>query len=436
MNKQEFERIKAILAEAGIDRLYHVTDLSNWTSLKESNGLRSIRSLHNRDVKPSCGCGDTVSRMVDQHYGLDDYIHLSFSRDIPAADAATEAGFLRERICLEISLEALLDYDTLFSSGAPSAKSTRIGPDFHSLIEPHIGAPSLSKAEALVKSFIPLGSILNRAEIEETIQEMRMADAMPRSAILFLVDESMSMGRSIILYGKDEPTISGAVGRWINGFIVRLLQRAKRDPSFRTCYDIAVVGYGDGFRDIWSPGLPFAGFVPTETLLDYAVTRGHLPEEIVWVSPSYDNFESEMSDAFSRVRSMVDEWLSGKGNQVTPPVIVHITDAEKLGMHSRGTIRIAKDLMSIETKLGVAEVWNMQYTPFDSHRMVLPTEEDTAGLDAHGHFLFQMSSPVLPAVSPYVQAILPDWTQNSQEAERRALFVNCDMSALEKKIGI
>lgn len=50
MNRSEFEELRRLLKENGIDRLYHVTDVTNCTSIKENNGLRSVNSLANRAV--------------------------------------------------------------------------------------------------------------------------------------------------------------------------------------------------------------------------------------------------------------------------------------------------------------------------------------------------------------------------------------------------
>lgn len=436
MNRSEFERIKQILLDAGIDRLYHVTDGSTWKSIKDNNGLRSAGSLANREIPLGVGLGDTVSRVVDKKRNLSDYIHLSFTATPPELQAAIDAGKLINPIALEISLEVLLDFDTLFSSDSPCSSRAELGPDFERIIAPKISFLRESRAEALIKSFIPFQSILNKVEIDNKINGSVPSSQFQRSAIIFLIDQSISMGRTIVLNGRQEPTIAGAITRYINSFIDRLLRIGAAKPSLLNKYDIAIVGYGDGIRDGWAEGLPFKGFVSTEELRNYTITHLLDSGNPAWVSPAFDCFVAEMEPSFRHVKEMIEMWLADKRGNAIPPLVVHFTDAEKLGMHSKGTVKVAKEMMAIETRHGAVEIWNIQLNPYDSHKMVFPTDEDTGGLDAHGHFLFQMSSRIQPQFAPFLSRVVPDWAQENLDVERRAMFVNSDLSPLEEKIGI
>ena len=93
--------------------------------------------------------------------------------------------------------------------------------------------------------------------------------------------------------------------------------------------------------------------------------------------------------------------------------------------------------MATETRNGAAQVWNIQFRPEDSHPVVLPTEEDTGRLDAHGHFLFQMSGKIRVADKPGIAQFLPDWAEDRPETERRTLLVNpSDLSILSFLWGV
>ena len=127
MNRNEFEELKSILLEHGIDRLFHITDRSNWTSIKENNGIRSSDSLRNCDAVFKGSCGDGLSRHIDQELSLSDYIHLSFIPEAPWLRAAEKAGFIKEPIILEVPLDVLLDEDTQFSTGSPYSSNSKIG---------------------------------------------------------------------------------------------------------------------------------------------------------------------------------------------------------------------------------------------------------------------------------------------------------------------
>ena len=451
MNRSEFEELRRLLEENGIDRLYHVTDVTNWTSIKENNGLRSVNSLANRAVEIHGGCGDHVSRSADKARSLSDYVHLSFSPKAPWLEAALEAEFLSDPLVLEISLDVLLDEDTLFATGSPNVHSTQIGGDLETFKKIRIDligkdAKEISspderaalQSEVLVKRFVPLDSVLNRNEIENHIAGVRLGDAFHRSAIIFLIDQSLSMGRSFVLGGKSRDSIADSTSEMMDDLITKVIVAGAKDTSKLNAYDLAVIGYGENCGDSWAYGIPFNGFVSVEQLYDYYIKNCSFPgSPFRWTDARSDSFNTDMGPAFIYVKRMVHQWMDKNGRESIPPTIVHFTDANKIGMQTKGTIQTAKDILATETRNGVAQVWNIQFRPEDSHPVVLPTEEDTGRLDAHGHFLFQMSGKIRVADKPEIAQFLPDWAEDRPETERRTLLVNpSDLSILSCLWGV
>lgn len=438
MNKNEFGELKSILLEHGIDRLFHVTDRSNWTSIKENNGIRSSDSLRNCEAIYRGSCGDCVSRYIDQDLSLGDYIHLSFIPEAPWLKAAEKAGFIKDPITIEVPLDVLLDEDTLFSSGSPSDSSSLIGRDkesfrridFDTLVKgPHqVSDPVKRKvfqSEALVKRFIPFDRILNLSDIENQINGTKLEGSYKRSAVIFLIDQSVSMGRSIILNGQSKGSISSAVSEMVDKVIQQIATGGINNPSRLNPFDIAVIGYGEDCHCIWANNAPLGEFASVEQLFDHYFRNGFLePGAFKWVNSQNNSFSADMSLAFKYVMEMVQHWIISNDNNCIPPCIIHITDAEKLGMQSRGTVQIARQIMHIENRNGAATIWNIQMNPHDSHPVVLPTDEDTGSLNAHGYFLYQMSSSLGSKECLHLKDSLPEWADSEYVGERKALLVN------------
>lgn len=451
MNRNEFEELKFILLEHGIDRLFHITDRSNWTSIKENNGIRSSDSLRNCDAIFTGSCGDILSRNIDQKLFLSDYVHLSFIPEAPWLRAALKAGFIKEPIILEVPLDILLDEDTLFSTGSPLSLNSKIGGtkevfesvDFDTLVaaSQEITQPEKRgafQAEALVKRFIPIDRILNLKEIENQLSETKLGGSFKRSAIIFLIDQSISMGRSIILDGQLKSSISFAVTEMVDKFILQIATAGASDPTKLNPYDIAAIGYGRDCRSIWVPGAPFDEFASVEQLFDYYIRNGFFePGPFHWINSQNDSFNADMSMAFKYVMEMVRRWVDLNGNNCIPPCIIHITDAEHLGMQSKGSVQIARQIMHIENRNGAAKIWNVQMNPHDSHPITMPTDEETDGLDAHGYFLFQMSSILNNSDCILVKDSLPEWEDVNEGFERKALIVNpADLSPIYRILTI
>lgn len=445
MNRNEFEELKSILLEHGIDRLFHITDRSNWTSIKENNGIRSSDSLRNCDAVFKGSCGDGLSRHIDQELSLSDYIHLSFIPEAPWQRAAEKAGFIKEPIILEVPLDILLDEDTQFSTGSPSSSISKIGGakevfksiDFDTLVSDpqEISEPDKRdafQAEALVKRFIPFDRILNHKDIENQLSETKLEGSFKRSAIIFLIDQSVSMGRSIILNGQLEGSISFAVTEMVDKFIQQIATAGASDPTKLNPFDIAVIGYGEDCSSIWAQGAPFGEFASVEQLSDHYMRNGFLePGPFHWINSQNDSFSADMSKAFKYVMDMVRRWIDSNGSNCIPPCIIHITDAEKLGMQSKGSVQIARQIMHMENRNGAAKIWNIQMNPHDSHPVTMPTDEETGGLNAHGYFLFQMSSGLSNSDCRLVKDSLPEWEDVEEGLERKALIVNpADLSPI------
>ena len=85
---------------------FHFTDASNIVSIK-SNGLLSRRTLVERGLSHITG-GNQLSRDLDDHHGLDAYVHLCFRRQHGMAHVAEQEKRIEKCYWLAIDPDILM----------------------------------------------------------------------------------------------------------------------------------------------------------------------------------------------------------------------------------------------------------------------------------------------------------------------------------------
>jgi len=71
--------------------LYHFTDASNLASIREHGGLWSTVKLIEKGIKFRSG-GNQISLDADKAFGMDKFVHLSFTNNHPMAYLASHDG--------------------------------------------------------------------------------------------------------------------------------------------------------------------------------------------------------------------------------------------------------------------------------------------------------------------------------------------------------
>ena len=176
-NYQEFEDF---LKENNIKYFYHFTDRQNIESIKQFGGLFSWKYAEEHGIIIPHAGGESLSRELDIRYGLEDYVHLSFTPDHPMKYRLKDEEH-RRLVLLRIKAEvALLKYtmfsdknstdaehihgDSIDNIRAVSLYATRDQfIDGNHLIVDRASPEynKLKQAEVLVKTFVPVEYIVN-----------------------------------------------------------------------------------------------------------------------------------------------------------------------------------------------------------------------------------------------------------------------------------
>jgi hypothetical protein len=113
--------MQAALKKLGVNCLWHFTDEKNYQSIAD-NGLLSWKQIKLREIKASAPGGNDWSHDADAMAGVDDYVHLAFSRQHPMLYVAQQEGRISKPIWLKIDLAVLEDVNVKFTN-AVSNKS-------------------------------------------------------------------------------------------------------------------------------------------------------------------------------------------------------------------------------------------------------------------------------------------------------------------------
>lgn len=172
--KENWSDFKRILDDNGIRYLYHFTDRRNIPSIKRHGGLFSWQYCDTHGITiPSPG-GIGFGRDLDQRYGLEDYVRLSFCKEHPMKYIAMKDGRIQNPVVLLIDIEVAYLKGTLFSDMNATKTGHKTGgalndlskirfdivklPNHFNLEEPE---KSFYQAEILVKTFVPKRYIVN-----------------------------------------------------------------------------------------------------------------------------------------------------------------------------------------------------------------------------------------------------------------------------------
>ena len=172
--KQNANAFMDVILDHKISKLYHFTDRSNISSIKKLGGLYSWDYMLSNNLDISCAGGDSLSRMLDARYGLEDYVRTSFCSNHPMMYIAQNSDRIIDPVILEINPEIVTLYHSRFcnmnatkkghSQGKGLSDLQRIKFDIclHSRYY-HLSADDKSyyQAEVMVRKFIPAKYIMN-----------------------------------------------------------------------------------------------------------------------------------------------------------------------------------------------------------------------------------------------------------------------------------
>lgn len=170
--KSNYKEFLSYLSNNGVKHLYHMTDRRNLESIKQRGGLYSWDYCESHGIQIAKPGGDGLSRNLDRRHGLEDFVRLSFARELPMF-YHREHDDLYEPVLLYIKPDVAGLYETLFSDMNATDNMHHHGGKLSDLMAIDLNAtrrkfvrrddPDFQKkqAEVMVKTFIPLEYIEN-----------------------------------------------------------------------------------------------------------------------------------------------------------------------------------------------------------------------------------------------------------------------------------
>lgn len=467
--KTKSEEYKEIIARERISKLYHFTDRDNLDSIITAGGLYSWADCDANSITIAKPGGDDTSRSLDRRDGLQHFVRLSLCHDHPMKYVAMNDGRIDNPVLLEISPEVIYWSETRYADRNATKNGAQIGNDIDDFEEIHFSSVRASnqfdlpeeekefyQAEVLVKNFIPLEYILNIRDFGIQLPtQTKLTHRSPYTAqvtrdtptaFIFLVDQSISMNRSTLLYG--EPlTLSEAVARIVNRSIEELVNRCIKGSEVRRYFDIAVIGYGDEAQSAWQGKLVGRDFVTPEELRqspyktitareEKRTRRGVEIKEVQrtqWLEAKHQGKQTRLDKAVRYAQRLLEQWCAEhRGKVCYPPTVINITDGEYNAVSHEEMLQIAGELKSIETLDGNTLFFNIHISPTTLQTTSFPEEQ--TGIEPLAQRLYALSS-LLP--ERYNQSIsLLMGTDASSTKRKRGLVVNADMATLIKTIEI
>ena len=385
------------------------------------------------------------------------------------ANLDSKEGRIDNPVLLEISPEVIYWSETCYADRNATKNGAQVGSDitdfkqihFDSVRAPnHFNLPEeehkFYQAEVLVKGFIPLEYILNIRNFGIQLpKQTKLTHRSPYTAqvtrdtptaFIFLVDQSISMNRSTLLYGESL-TLSEAVARIVNRSIEELVNRCIKGSEVRRYFDIAVIGYGDEAQSAWQGKLAGRDFVTPEELRqspyktitareEKRTRRGVEIKEVQrtqWLEAKHQGKQTRLDKAVRYVQGLLEQWCADHSGKVCyPPTVINITDGEYNAVSHEEMLQIAGELKSIETLDGNTLFFNIHISPTTLQTTSFPEEQ--TGIEPLAQRLYALSS-LLP--ERYNQSIsLLMGADASSTKRKRGLVVNADMATLIKTIEI
>jgi hypothetical protein len=467
--KTKSEEYKEIIARERISKLYHFTDRDNLDSIIAAGGLYSWADCAANNITIAKPGGDDTSRSLDRRDVLQHFVRLSLCSDHPMKYVAMNDGRIDNPVLLEISPEVIYWFETRYADRNATKNGAQIGSDIDDFEEIHFSSVRASnqfdlpeeekefyQAEVLVKNFIPLEYILNIRDFGIQLPtQTKLTHRSPYTAqvtrdtptaFIFLVDQSISMNRSTLLYG--EPlTLSEAVARIVNRSIEELVNRCIKGSEVRRYFDIAIIGYGDEAQSAWQGKLVGRDFVTPEELRqspyktitareEKRTRRGVEIKEVQrtqWLEAKHQGKQTRLDKAVRYAQRLLEQWCAEhRGKVCYPPTVINITDGEYNAVSHEEMLQIAGELKSIETLDGNTLFFNIHISPTTLQTTSFP--EEPTGLEPLAQRLYALSSLLPERYNLSISQLLG--ADSSVTKRKRGLVVNADMATLIKTIEI
>lgn len=433
MIRFDADELISMLRSNGVDRLYHVTDASNWDTIKKF-GLFSAQNIVQRNVPDVHYGSDRISQIISQRKGLDRYVHLSFSSTPSSLPRACEKGYMENLITLEISLDVFNEGDTAVASIDPlddnsvllSETSQIAALDFDAAKDGamYVAESSSDKAKAgatvLVPGAVPRTYILNADEIDAEIRK-KASDEDRRKAVVLLLDLTSAMEDSVSLRGRFYDSFGDAARSLANAAVTQIMNSAIMRSAVRDDFDVFMFAYSDTADTLWEIPAKESGLKTCPQLYREMIMRiekeGARPS---WSKNTVPHGHCNLAHAIRMVSQVVERWnFEHKG--CIKPLVIHVSNGKS----------VMFNLLSVSKELNIlrdssAYLWNYMICSDRSVVSALTSSDDIARLGNEGEALFSMSAE---ARGPLVRAYC-ELAGRSASDNKKAMLVNSDLALL------
>jgi hypothetical protein len=125
--KTESDEINQLLDVNRIQQFYHFTDRSNINSILRNGGLISWKDCEKQGITIHCPGGESLSRSLDSYSGLEDYVRVSFVKDLPMLYVAKKEGRISDSVILRIDRAVATWKGTLYSDQNATRNVANVG---------------------------------------------------------------------------------------------------------------------------------------------------------------------------------------------------------------------------------------------------------------------------------------------------------------------
>lgn len=433
MAKLKNQEIQNSLTENGIRCLYHITDRTNLGSIIDNAGLSSISNLKEMQIElPEYSAGDAVSRWkdgmikTDESSSLMDYVHLYINKpDDSVLDDLKESEMLIEPFILEVDPQAILNGYVVFSV-EDASNGVTLYPSYKELLDSFDQQLPMN-AEIHIKNFIPYRFLKNIPKSYIT----KVSSQNP-TAIVFVLDHSESMTRSVDIGDKRYDYMSDALAETVNVQIKKLIEKCTdEDGIIHNRFDIAIIGYGKMAYAAWKAPFEGRGFVSIDELSK--VMHESSNEEFPWIDPRDDGESSKCDQALKMAYEMLRDWMDLQKNRYYyPPIVIHITDGGISNDVKRDFLIYAERIKSLSTHDGNVLLWNINISRFKQSELLLPAGDKLDALMHTSTALYEASSILPDIFSEQIKSL----TGEDNELPHRAMGINVTFDSMSKLLEI
>lgn len=401
--------------------LYHITDKANLSNIISCGGLCSWSYINEHGISVQSPNGDSVTHRLDARYGMDRMIHLYLTKpDKDLIESYVRSGRSSNAYILEIDID-VIKTGSFYTVGDPY--------DFADLAArndiPTAYETQSSDIMLHIPDFIPLKYIRNMPD-----KYTASISSNQTTAVIFIIDQSISMSKSTVLNGVHYDYMSEAVAHIVNRQIESMLHSCiEEDGQVSRNFDIAVLGYGENTYSAWSGKLEGKGFVAPELLMDCG-TDGDMYR---WIEPYDSGTDNVADEAFQTAYILLEEWMSQQKNRYYyPPSVIHITDGGIPENRHKSLILSADALKRLNTADGNVLIWNFIITADRQSEFILPSGDELPAFRHGAGLILYEASSIIPEI---ISRKLATQMGKDPRLSRRAIGMNVSLDTLSKVLG-